>query len=71
MQEITQNLVELAQEYGVSKQELAEVWKSQPVLRSSAFQRIMVDAARYRMATREAATKISKPVPPVQSPVSL
>jgi hypothetical protein len=68
MNRITENVVELAAEYGVSRDELLTAWKSEPVLRSAAFQRMMVDAAKYRMAQREVATKISKPVPPVQRP---
>jgi hypothetical protein len=69
MQEITQNVVELAQEYGVSKEELAHVWQTQPVLRSAAFQRMLVDAAKYRMAQKQIANKAAPPpVPPVQRP---
>jgi hypothetical protein len=68
MQEITQNVVELAQEYGVSKEELIAAWQSQPVLRTAAFQRMMVDAAKYRMAQKAVPAKVSRPVPPVQKP---
>jgi hypothetical protein len=69
MKEITQNVVELAREYGVSGEELAAAWQSQPVLRSAAFQRIMVDAAKYRMAQKQIVNKgAARPVPPVQRP---
>ena len=68
MRKIAENVVALAEEYGVSQQELAEVWKSQPILRTAAFQRMLVDAARYRIATSEAAAKVHKPVPNVQRP---
>jgi hypothetical protein len=68
MQEITNNVVELAQEYGVSKDELIAAWQSQPILKSAAFQRMMVDAAKYRMAQKAVPEKISRPVPPVQRP---
>jgi hypothetical protein len=68
MQEITQNVLELAEEYGVSREELISAWKSQPIMRSSAMQRVFVDAARYRMAQKNLATHRSNPVPPVQRP---
>lgn len=68
MQEITENVVALAEEYGVSREELVTAWKSQPVLRSAAFQRMMVDAAKYRMAQKAVPAKVARPVPPVQRP---
>jgi hypothetical protein len=68
MQKITENVVELAQEYGVSREELFSAWQSQPILRSAAFQRMMVDAAKYRMAQKEVVNKIDRSAPPVQRP---
>jgi hypothetical protein len=52
----------------VSKDELIAAWQSQPILKSAAFQRMMVDAAKYRMAQKAVPEKISRPVPPVQRP---
>jgi hypothetical protein len=68
MRKISEAAVDLAEEYGVSRQELAALWQSQPLLRSSAFQRIMADAARYRMAQRTVAEKKYTALPPVQRP---
>jgi hypothetical protein len=68
MRKISEAAVELAGEYGVSKQELAALWNSQPIMRSSAFQRIMADAARYRLAQKEVVNKLDRSTPPVQRP---
>jgi hypothetical protein len=68
MNRIAESVVELAEEYGVSREELFSAWKSQPVLRSAAFQRLMVDAAKYRMAQKAVPAKVARPVPPVQRP---
>jgi hypothetical protein len=68
MRKIGENVIALAEEYGVSKQELGALWQSQPLLRAAPFQRMMADAARYRMAQREAVNKIDRSVPPVQRP---
>jgi hypothetical protein len=68
MQKIAAAAVEVAESYGVSKQELAALWQSQPLMRSAAFQQIMADAARYHIARKEVANKVARPVPPVQRP---
>jgi hypothetical protein len=68
MRRLAENVVDMAQEYGVSKAELAAIWHSQPLVRSSAFQRMAVDAARWRMAQKEIAGKLSRDLPPVQRP---
>jgi hypothetical protein len=68
MRKLAETVVGMAEEYGVSKDELAAAWQSQPVMRSAAFQRMMVDAAKYRMATREVVNKIDRSAPPVQRP---
>jgi hypothetical protein len=68
MRRIAENIIALAEDYGVSREQLGAVWQSQPVLRSAAFQPIMVDAARYRMATKEVAAKVHREIPLVQRP---
>src|SRR5262249_32847423 len=69
MQRLKEATVDIAEkEYGVSRQELAALWRSQPLMHTAAFQRMMVDATRYHLAMRDAAAKVSKPVPPVQRP---
>ena len=69
LEKIKANIVQIVEEdYGVSRQELAQLWQSQPIIRSSAFQSMMLDAAKYRMAQRDAAGKLDRSVPPVQRP---
>jgi len=69
MARIKTNIVDIAEkDYGVSRRDLAEVWRNQPLMRSAPFQRMMLDAAKYRLAMRDVASKVSKPVPPVQRP---
>jgi hypothetical protein len=68
MRKLSEAAVELAEEYGVSKAELLQLWNSQPLLRSSAMQRIFADAARFRIAQKGIAEKAHVPVPPVQRP---
>jgi hypothetical protein len=68
MRKITEDVVALAGEYGIGKQELAALWQSQPLMRAAPFQRMMVDAAKYRAAQREVVTKLDRSAPPVQRP---
>jgi hypothetical protein len=68
MRKIGENVIALAEEYGVSKQDLTTLYHSQPLMRSAPFQRMMADAARYRMAQREVVNKVDRSVPPVQRP---
>jgi hypothetical protein len=68
MRKLTQDVVALAEEYGVSRQELAALWQSQPIMRSAPFQRMMCDAARFRAAQKEVVNKLDRSTPPVQRP---
>lgn len=69
MQKVKANLVQIAQEaYGISKEDLAHAWQTQPILRTSAFQSVFLDAAKYRLAQRESQSKMDRSVPPVQRP---
>ena len=69
LQRIKDNIFEIAQEsYGLSKEDLAHAWQTQPVLRSAAFQAVFLDAAKFRLAQREAAAKLDRSVPPVMRP---
>jgi hypothetical protein len=66
-----QAIVEIARDdYGISQEEMAHLWQTQPILRTSNFQRMMLDAALYRMAHKTAlANPASRTnVPPVQRP---
>jgi hypothetical protein len=69
MRKIGEDVIALAEEYGIDKQTLGALWHSQPILRAVPFQRMMMDAARYRAAQRNAPAKVAaKVVPPVQRP---
>lgn len=54
-------------EYGFNEQQIGALWESS-ILRSVPLQRIMADAAKYRIAKRTATKPAAKPVPPVQRP---
>jgi hypothetical protein len=68
MQKIAEGVVAMAQEFGIPREEFFEVAKSNPVMRSAAWQRMMVSAAKYHMAQKEVVNKIDRSVPPVQRP---
>jgi hypothetical protein len=55
-------------DYGVKDEDIHSLWNSNPLFRSAAAQRLMADAARYRLAKRTAMKLASKPIPPVQKP---
>lgn len=67
---ITQEVLETAQEYGVDRQTFMHLYATNPVVRAAPFQRMMADAARYRMAKRSAAESKGpeRVVPPVVRP---
>jgi hypothetical protein len=54
-------------DYGTPESELLELWNNS-ILRGYAGQRIMADAARYRLAKRGATQRAKPSVPPVQKP---
>ena len=66
--EVANEVVAMAAEHGVSKQELLELYNTSPVLRHSAFQQMMSDAAKYRLAQRNIPRAASRPVPQIQRP---
>jgi hypothetical protein len=68
MRAIAENTIEMAAELGVNKEDLMALYNSQPIMRSSAFQTMMAQAAQWRMAQKNLAQKIDKSVPPVQRP---
>jgi hypothetical protein len=65
---VQNEILAMASEHGISKQEMAELWNSNPVIRHSAFQEMMRDAALYRMSKRSIPQAVSRPVPQVQRP---
>jgi hypothetical protein len=61
--------VDVLEEAGLSRQQMAAAWHGAPIqLRSAAAQKILADAAKWRLAQEKARTAITKPVPPVQRP---
>ena len=50
--DVQREILAMAQEHGVSQQELMDAYNTSPVLRHSAFQQMMLDAARYRLPRR-------------------
>ena len=66
--EVQKEIVRMAEEGGISKNELWELYNSNPALRHSAFQAALRDAALYRMSKRSIPQAVSRPVPSVQKP---
>lgn len=54
-------------EYGLNEDQIGDLWNNS-ILRSAPIQRMMADAARYRLAKSNAARPAVKSVPPVQRP---
>jgi hypothetical protein len=67
---VEKNIIKVAQDvYGVSKDDLAAAWRSNPLLRSAPMQRMMFDAIQYNLIKSNAASaKVPPSVPPVQRP---
>jgi hypothetical protein len=67
---IQREIFSAAKESGISREQLAELWESNPVLRSAGFQKMMHDAALYRMAQRnlKSAPASRSQIPNVQKP---
>jgi hypothetical protein len=59
---------ELFAEHGVSRQDIDQLWKTNPLMRSAAAQQLMLDAARWRQAQKAIAKAAVKAVPQVQRP---
>jgi hypothetical protein len=66
--EVANEVVAMAQEHGISKQELLQLYETSPVIRHSAFQQMMANAAKYRLAQRNIPRAVSRPIPQVQRP---
>ncbi|MCK1595483.1 hypothetical protein [Bradyrhizobium sp. 164] len=65
---IGQEVLAYAGEMGVDAKTLVNLMQTNPIVRHSAFQRMMVDAARYRMVKAAPAKAVAKPVLAVQKP---
>ncbi|RXH15145.1 hypothetical protein [Bradyrhizobium guangzhouense] len=65
---IGNEVAEYAAELGVDRPTLVQLMRTNPVMRHSAFQRMMVDAARYRMVRNAPKAVVKADLPPVQKP---
>jgi len=54
--------------YGIDAREYERLYQTDRTLRHAGFQRMMIDAAKYRMMQKSVKTVAAKPVPPVQRP---
>lgn len=63
-------IIDFAESHGIPKETMAQIWESDPVVRSSVFQRLMFDAAKYRLAQKSATANPASrsSIPPVQRP---
>lgn len=60
--------IAMLREYGASDADIKAAWESPGAFRSAIGQRILRDAAAYRIAQREVVNKVDRSVPPVQRP---
>jgi hypothetical protein len=61
--------VEVFKEYGVSQDQLQDLWQSEPLMRTAPFQKMVFDLIRFKTAAANVPTKVAaKPVVPVQKP---
>jgi hypothetical protein len=66
---VKQEIAAIAEkDYGIGRAEFTALLQSQPVMRAAAFQRMMYDAAKYRLALRSAAERAPPAAPPVMRP---
>src|SRR5262249_24046145 len=65
---LAKEAIDMLKEYGASADEIRPAWNSPGLLRSAVGQRVLRDAAAYRMAKREGAKKVDRSAPPVMRP---
>jgi hypothetical protein len=68
LREAAAEVVAAAKEYGIDKAELMALFESEPIMRNAAFQKMMHDAAKYRLAQKAVPKAMPKTVPHVQKP---
>ncbi|GLH77484.1 hypothetical protein SSBR45G_23920 [Bradyrhizobium sp. SSBR45G] len=67
-QAVAAEIVTAAKENGISPAELKRLFETEPLMRHASFQRMMYDAARYRLMIRAKDAVVTKAVPPVIRP---
>ena len=68
--EIRQEVKNMWRDYGVSDEQLSQLWHGDPIFRSLPAQKLMLDAARFRLAQRGAKAARANPVKTVMRPGS-
>ena len=69
VKQVKSEIYNIAEEsYGLSKQQLRGLWDTQPLMRTAAMQRMMFDAAAYRLAMKGVERADRPAVPIVQRP---
>lgn len=68
LREAAAEIVAAAEEYGIERAQLMHLFESEPIMRNAAFQKMMHDAAKYRLAQRSVSKAVPKAVPHVQKP---
>jgi hypothetical protein len=67
-QDVADAIKEMAAEAGISHQQLWQVAQTDPTMRSAFAQKVMLDAARYRLLQNASRAIPTRSVPPVQKP---
>jgi hypothetical protein len=61
-------LIEDAGREGIDKEQLVQIWNSNPVARHSFFQNLVADGLKYRLAQRNIPRAVARPIPKLQRP---
>jgi hypothetical protein len=65
---VAMEIMTVAKENGIGPDELNRLFHSEPVMRNSVFQRMMYDAAKYRLMIKAKDAVAARPLPPVLRP---
>ncbi|MGJ5205546.1 hypothetical protein [Bradyrhizobium sp. HKCCYLR20261] len=65
---VAAEILAVAKENGIPPAELDRLFRTEPLMRHATFQRMMYDAARYRLMMRAKDAVVTKAVPPVMRP---
>lgn len=67
-QAVAAEILLAAKETGIEPAELSRLFQNEPVMRNATFQRMMYDAAKYRLMMKSKDTIAARPMPPVLRP---
>jgi hypothetical protein len=65
---VATEILDVAKENGIEPAELNRLFHTEPVMRNAVFQRMMYDAAKYRLMMKAKDAVAARPVPPVLRP---